>query len=56
MAARRSLADVDAEALDAWDFDVFFHTPDELVASVVVMFMRLGLTTHEACVLDAGSD
>ncbi|EIE22231.1 HD-domain/PDEase-like protein, partial [Coccomyxa subellipsoidea C-169] len=45
---------LDSEVLDSWDFDVFFFTPDQLIAYVALMFMHLGLTTqdvsrHEVC-------
>jgi hypothetical protein len=47
-ARQRAVAEVDADALDAWSWDVFRYTHDQLVPHVLVMFMRLGLTQHEA--------
>lgn len=48
MGASLAMAAVDSEALDSWDWDVFQFTHDQLVPHVLVMFMRLGLTQHEA--------
>ncbi len=47
VARRMAVAEVDAAALDGWDWDVFRHTHEQLVPHVVIMFMRLGLTQHE---------
>lgn len=44
---RHSMTQLDADVLDSWDFDVFFFTPDQLVAYVALMFMHLGLTTQD---------
>jgi len=48
IARRLAAAAVDSEALDSWDWDVFQFTHDQLVPHVLVMFIRLGLTQHEA--------
>ena len=48
VARRMAVAEVDSAALDSWDWDVFRHTHAQLVPHVVIMFMRLGLTQHEA--------
>ncbi|KAK9829381.1 hypothetical protein WJX72_005491 [[Myrmecia] bisecta] len=47
MRIRRLIHEVDGGILDSWDFDVFFFTPEQLVAHVCVMFMRLGLTATD---------
>lgn len=44
---RHSITQLDSDVLDSWDFDVFFFTPDQLVAYVALMFMHLGLTTQD---------
>ncbi|KAK9831398.1 hypothetical protein WJX81_001157 [Elliptochloris bilobata] len=48
VARRLAAAEVDSAVLDSWDWDVFQYTPEQLVPHVLVMFMRLGLTQHEA--------
>lgn len=44
---RRSITLLDSDVLDSWDFDVFFYTPEQLVAYVALMFMHLGLTSQD---------
>ncbi len=44
---RHSITQLDSDVLDSWDFDVFFFTPDQLVAYVALMFIHLGLTTQD---------
>ena len=44
---RQLLMGVEVEKMDSWDFDVFFFTPDQLIAYVALMFMHLGLTTQD---------
>ena len=44
---RLSIAQLDYDILDSWDFDVFYYMPEQLVAYVALMFMSLGLTTQE---------
>ena len=44
---RRSIAQLDYEILDSWDFDVFYYMPEQLVAYVALMFMSLGLTSQD---------
>jgi hypothetical protein len=44
---RHSITQLDSDLLDSWDFDVFFFTPDQLIAYVALMFMHLGLTTQD---------
>jgi hypothetical protein len=45
--AAAARAQCDPDMLDTWDFDVFFYTPEQLVAYVALMFMHLGLTTQD---------
>ena len=47
MKLRRSIAQLDYEILDSWDFDVFYYMPEQLVAYVALMFMSLGLTSQD---------
>lgn len=47
MKLRLSIAQLDYDILDSWDFDVFYYMPEQLVAYVALMFMSLGLTTQE---------
>ncbi|KAK9915025.1 hypothetical protein WJX75_003738 [Coccomyxa subellipsoidea] len=47
MKLRHSITQLDSDLLDSWDFDVFFFTPDQLIAYVALMFMHLGLTTQD---------
>lgn len=44
---RRSIAQLDYNILDSWDFDVFYYMPEQLVAYVALMFMSLGLTAQD---------
>ena len=48
MQIRDDIADVDPESLATWDWDVFFHTKEQLIAHVCRMFMQLGLTQSQA--------
>ena len=44
---RLSIAQLDYDILDSWDFDVFYYMPEQLIAYVALMFMSLGLTSQD---------
>ncbi len=44
---RLSIAQLDYDILDSWDFDVFCYMPEQLIAYVALMFMSLGLTSQD---------
>lgn len=47
MKLRLSIAQLDYDILDSWDFDVFYYMPEQLIAYVALMFISLGLTTQD---------